>query len=129
VTGITESTYALLASCVDVEQLVEHNGTEINVFTPLIFSVELVDTFEANELMTEVEKLASLPKLNASSFNVSKLAGADETKFDIAESTYDLLASCVDIVGLVEHMGIVLKVLSAVIVCIAFHYTSGDNTR
>ena len=56
----------------------------------------------AIEFVTVVEKLASLPKAVANSFNVSSVAGADATKLLIEVSTYPLVAASPELVGLVR---------------------------
>ena len=52
-------------------------------------------SFVAILLFTVVEKFASCPNASLSSFNVSKLAGAELTKSATSESTYAFTDCCV----------------------------------
>ena len=54
----------------------------------------LLGAFEPNDVIIVVEKLASLPRASASSFNVSRVAGALETRLATAVLTNAVVASC-----------------------------------
>ena len=69
------------------------------VVAPVIFCVAERDALPAINVVIVVAKFGSSPSANASSFNVSNVAGALSTKFAMDVSTYVLLVKLSPVVG------------------------------